>query len=114
MSQKIINGGKDMSMFRGVLFSKIDPVITEWMSRNGYLLVRISIGIVFVWFGFLKFFPGLSPAQDLAIRTITLMSFGLIPDYIIINGLAFWEVLIGVGLISGLFMRETETAGSAA
>ncbi len=35
------------------------------------------------------------------------MSFGLIPDYIIINGLAFWEVLIGVGLISGLFMRET-------
>ena len=106
MSQKIING-KKMSIFRGVWFNKIDPIITEWMSRNGYLLVRISIGIVFVWFGFLKFFPGLSPAQELAIRTITLLSFGLIPDFIIINGLAFWEVLIGIGLISGKFVRET-------
>jgi uncharacterized membrane protein YkgB len=96
-----------MSIFRGVWFTKIDPKITEWMSRNGYLLVRISIGIVFVWFGFIKFFPGLSPAQELAIKTITLLSFGLIPDFIIINGLAFWEVLIGIGLISGKFMRET-------
>lgn len=96
-----------MNIFRGVLFTKIDPIIIGWMSRNGYLLIRISIGIVFVWFGFLKFFPGLSPAQDLAIRTITLLSFGLIPDFIIINGLAFWELLIGIGLISGKFMRET-------
>ena len=107
MSQKNINGDKKMSIFRGVWFNKIDPKITEWMSRNGYLLVRISIGIVFIWFGFLKFFPGLSPAQELAIRTITLLSFGLIPDFIIINGLALWEVLIGIGLISGKFMRET-------
>jgi len=96
-----------VSIFRGKWFIKIDPIITEWMSRNGYLLVRISIGIVFVWFGFLKFFPGLSPAQGLAIKTITLLSFGLIPELIIINGLAFFEVLIGIGLISGKFVRET-------
>ena len=49
MSQKNINGDKKMSIFRGVWFTKIDPIIIEWMSRNGYLLVRISIGIVFVW-----------------------------------------------------------------
>ena len=96
-----------MSLIRGVWFHKIDPLITEWMSRNGYLLLRISIGIVFVWFGFLKFFPGLSPAEELAIRTVKLLSFGLIPDFVIINGLAFWEVLIGIGLISGKFIRET-------
>jgi len=96
-----------MSLIRGVWFHKIDPLITEWMSRNGYLLLRISIGIVFVWFGFLKFFPGLSPAEELAIRTVKLLSFGLVPDFIIINGLAFWEVLIGIGLISGKFIRET-------
>lgn len=96
-----------MNILKGPLFDKIDIVITEWMARHGYRLMRISIGIVFFWFGILKFFPGLSPAQDLAIRTITLMSFGLIPDFIIINGLAFWEVLIGVELISGKFMRET-------
>ena len=96
-----------MSIFRGVRLNKIDSIITEWMSRNGYLLLRISIGVIFVWFGFLKFFPGLSPAQKLATKTITLLSFGLIPDFVIINGLAVWEVLIGLGLISGKFMRET-------
>ena len=107
MSKKNINLDKKVSIFRGKWFIKTDPIITEWMSRNGYLLVRISIGIVFVWFGFLKFFPGLSPAQGLAIKTITLLSFGLIPELIIINGLAFFEVLIGIGLISGKFVRET-------
>lgn len=96
-----------MNILRGAWFDKTDLVVTEWMARHGYRLMRVSIGIVFVWFGFIKFFPGLSPAQDLAIRTITLMSFGLIPDFFIINGLAFWEVLIGVGLISGKYMRET-------
>jgi uncharacterized membrane protein YkgB len=96
-----------MGMFKGEWFNKIDPVITDWMSRHGYWLVRISIGIVFFWFGFLKFFPGLSPAQGLAIKTISWLSFGLIPDFIIINGLALWEVLIGIGLISGKFMRAT-------
>ncbi len=107
MSQKNTSRDKKMSLFKGEWFNRIDPIITEWMSRNGLTLLRISIGIVFVWFGFLKFFPGLSAAQDLAIRTITLLSFGLIPDFIIINGLAFWEVLIGIGLISGKFIRET-------
>ena len=96
-----------MIIFRGKWFQKADPIITGWMSRNGYLLLRISIGIIFFWFGFLKFIPGLSPAQELATRTISLMTFGLMPESIIINGLAFWEVLIGVGLITGKFMRET-------
>lgn len=96
-----------MNILRGPLFDKADVVITEWMARHGYRLMRVSIGIIFFWFGFIKFFPGVSPAQDLAIRTITIMSFGLIPDFFIINGLAFWEVLIGIGLISGKFMRET-------
>lgn len=86
---------------------KIDTAVTEWMNRNGLFLLRISIGIVFVWFGVLKFFPGVSAAQDLAINTIKLLTFGLVPEVLIINGLALWEVLIGVGLISGRFMKAT-------
>ena len=96
-----------MKYFRGSWFNKIDPIITGWMNRYGLLLLRISVGIVFVWFGVLKFFPGVSAAQDLAIRTIELLTFGLVPEKLIINGLALWEVLIGIGLISGKFMRET-------
>ena len=87
--------------------NKIDTRVTSWMDRNGLFLLRISMGIVFVWFGVLKFFPGVSAAQDLAIRTIEMLTFGLVPQVIIINGLALWEVLIGVGLISGKFMKAT-------
>ena len=96
-----------MKYFRGSWFDKVDPIITGWMNKNGLFLLRISIGIGVAWFGVLKFFPGLSPAQDLAIRTIELLTFGLVPEVLIINGLALWEVVIGIGLITGKFMRET-------
>ena len=87
--------------------SKIDAIASRWMNRNGLFLLRISIGIIFIWFGVLKFFPGISAAQNLAIRTIELLTFGVVPQVIIINGLAAWEVLIGVGLVSGKFMKAT-------
>ena len=79
----------------------------EWMNRHGLRLLRISLGIVFFWFGFLKYFPGVSPAQDLAINTITLLTFGLLSPKVIIVGLATWEVLIGLGFITGKFLRVT-------
>lgn len=77
------------------------------MARYGILFLRVSLGIVFFWFGVLKFFPGLSPAQDLAIRTIDKMTFGLIPPHVSLFILAAWECLIGLGLILGVFMRIT-------
>ena len=49
-------------------FDFLDARITNWMARHGVPLLRVSLGIVFLWFGALKFFPGLSPAQDLAAR----------------------------------------------
>jgi uncharacterized membrane protein YphA (DoxX/SURF4 family) len=76
------------------------------MANNGILFLRISIGIVFVWFGTLKFFDGVSPAQGLAIKTIDILTFGLFSTRVILFGLAAVEVLIGVGLLSGLFLRE--------
>ena len=69
--------------------------------------LRISLGVVFFWFGCLKFFPGLSPAQDLAGRTIESLSHGLIQPALSLPILAAWESLIGLGLISGLFLRGT-------
>lgn len=88
-------------------FDRLDRGITQWMARYGVLILRISVGIVFFWFGILKFFPNLSPAQDLAGRTIEVLSFGLVQPAISLPVLAAWEVLIGLGLISGLFMRAT-------
>jgi uncharacterized membrane protein YphA (DoxX/SURF4 family) len=90
-----------------LLFDRLDSRITHWMGRYGILLLRISMGIVFLWFGVLKFFPGLSPAADLATRTIERLTFGLIAPDVSIIILAVWESLIGLGLIFGIFMRAT-------
>lgn len=84
---------------------RVDTRLTRWMARHGIVLLRFSLGVVFLWFGALKFFPGLSPAQGLATRTITVLSGGLIPPEISLPALAAWECLIGIGLISGVFMR---------
>jgi uncharacterized membrane protein YphA (DoxX/SURF4 family) len=88
-------------------FTYIDVRITRWLARYGILLLRISLGIVFFWFGVLKLFPGLSPAQDLATRTIETLTFGLIPPNVSIVILAIWECLIGLGLIFGVLLRAT-------
>ena len=88
-------------------FDGVDRRITRWMARYGVLLLRISLGIIFFWFGALKFFPGLSPAQDLALATIGRLTFGLLPPDVAIYILAAWETMIGLGLIFGVFMRAT-------
>ncbi|NKQ35185.1 MAG: DoxX family protein [Chloroflexi bacterium] len=88
-------------------FDKLDVTVTNWMAHYGILFLRISLGLVFFWFGVLKFFPGLSPAQDLAIRTIDIMTLGQMPASLSIFLLATWECLIGLGLITGMFMRVT-------
>jgi uncharacterized membrane protein YphA (DoxX/SURF4 family) len=89
------------------LITHIDITLTRWMARYGVVALRVSLGIVFFWFGVLKFFPGLSPAQDLATRTIDMLTFGLVPPNVSIPVLAAWECAIGLGLITGLFMRAT-------
>ncbi len=89
------------------LYRRVDVVLTEWMARWGILLLRISVGVVFLWFGVLKFFPSASPAEDLAARTIETLTFGIVQPQLSLPVLAAWEVLIGLGLISGRFMRAT-------
>ena len=89
------------------LFQSIDTRVTRWMARYSITFLRLSLGIVFLWFGALKFFPHLSPAEDIAIRTIDKLAFGLIPPAVSIHVLAAWECLIGLGLLISRFMRAT-------
>jgi uncharacterized membrane protein YphA (DoxX/SURF4 family) len=88
-------------------FDRVDVRITNWMARFGLLFLRVSLGLVFLWFGALKFFPGLSPAQELATNTTEILTLGLIAPEVAILLLAAWECLIGLGLITGRFMRAT-------
>jgi uncharacterized membrane protein YphA (DoxX/SURF4 family) len=88
-------------------YYQTDDRITIFMRGKGILFLRISLGIVFFWFGFLKFFPGLSPADQIATETISKLTFGVILPDISIIILAVWETLIGIGLLSGKFLRVT-------
>src|SRR3954468_20669810 len=88
-------------------YLELDASITRWMAKRGITFLRISLGIIFFWFGALKFFPGLSPAEDLAVRTIQIITFGMLPPSVILMFLATWECLIGLGMITGKYMRLT-------
>jgi uncharacterized membrane protein YphA (DoxX/SURF4 family) len=88
-------------------FDVLDTTLTAWMARHGVWLLRVSLGVVFFWFGVLKFFPGVSEAEGLATETISVLTFGLLAPAVSIYVLAIWECLIGLGLIFGFFMRAT-------
>jgi len=88
-------------------YNKFDKPITTWMANNAIKYLRISLGIIFFWFGFLKLFPGVSSAEGIATKTISVMTFGLIQPALSIYLLAVWETLIGLGLLFNKFMRET-------
>ena len=68
-------------------------------------MVAICIGIVYLWFGTLKYFPGVSPAEDLAQNTISALTFNLIPPNVSIILLAIGESLIGVFLLMNIYRR---------
>jgi len=83
-------------------FDVVDQQITGFMANYGLPILRIGLGVIFFWFGMLKFFPGLSPAESLVRHTVYFID----PD-IFLPILAAWEALIGLGLIFGKFMRIT-------
>jgi uncharacterized membrane protein YphA (DoxX/SURF4 family) len=83
-------------------FNKLDRSITRWMARYGLIVLRLGLGTVFLWFGALKLMPGLSPAEELVRNTTYFVD----PD-LFLPVLAIWEMVIGLGLIFGKFMRIT-------
>jgi uncharacterized membrane protein YkgB len=95
------------SLASRAFMTEIDIRITEWLARHGITLLRIGLGIVFLWFGALKLIPGASPAEDLAGKTVEVLTFGLMRPSVSVTVLAVWECVIGLGLISGLLLRAT-------
>lgn len=79
----------------------------EWKARNGLHILRVSLGVVFIWFGLLKFFPGMSPAEVIAGKTIYKLSFGLIKPVVSLPVLAIWECTVGLGLITKRWLSLT-------
>lgn len=77
----------------------VDRQIAGWMRQYGVLILRYSLGIVFIWFGALK--PlGMSPAEELVRNTVYFVD----EDFFLIV-LGVWEVLIGIGLLFRPMLR---------
>lgn len=74
-------------------FNKIDNHIATFMQRWGVLALRISISIIFVWFGFLKTM-GISPAEPLVKATVGWLPFFSTDGWVVVIG--WWEVAIGI------------------
>jgi uncharacterized membrane protein YkgB len=84
---------------------RLDVRITATLARIGIPVVRVALGVVFLWFGVLKFFPGVSPAETLAARTIEMLTLGAVKPAVSLPVLAAWASAIGVGLILNRGMR---------
>ncbi len=74
-------------------FNQFDKTIAAIMDRWSIPLLRVSVAVVFIWFGALKVF-GVSPAADLVAATVYLIS----PE-LFIPILGIWEILIGLCLL---------------
>jgi putative oxidoreductase len=77
----------------------------EWLARYSIEILRVSLGVVFLVFGALKFVPDASPAQPLVERTLDTLSFGLVSGQAALILTAVAECVIGITLITGKFLR---------
>jgi putative oxidoreductase len=75
------------------------------LARYSIPALRVSLGLIFLGFGVLKFFPGLSPAEEIASATIDRLTFGLVSGHTAVLLTAVTETVIGLTLVTGKFLR---------
>lgn len=77
----------------------------QWLADYSVVALRISLGLVFLAFGALKFIPGASPAEELAVRTVDALSFGMVSGRAALLVTATAETFIGITLVTGKLVR---------
>jgi uncharacterized membrane protein YkgB len=85
-------------------------VIVRFAARHGVRLLRVSIGVVFLWFAIPKYLPGVSPVDALVRRTVETLTIHLVPGGVGCHLLAMVETGIGMGMLTGLLPRLTLVA----
>ena len=80
---------------------RVDARLIPFLRRAAIPMLRVSLGLVFVWFGALKVFD-VSPVADLVARTV----YWVDPD-LFVTVLGFFEVFVGVMLLFGWALRLT-------
>ena len=77
----------------------------DWLGANSRTILRLSMGMIFLAFGLLKFFPGVSPAEGMAVATFDQLTLGLLPDELSRLFVASFETVLGVLLLTGWVPR---------
>jgi uncharacterized membrane protein YphA (DoxX/SURF4 family) len=89
----------------GGRLDRVDAALHGWLVAHSMLLLRLSLGTVFLGFGVLKLFPGVSPAESLVKATTTSLTLGLVPGSVALAAIGTIECAIGLCLLSGRAMR---------
>ena len=71
----------------------------RFMAGYGSRILRVCLGIVFVWFGSLKVI-GRSPVAELVAHTVY-----WVPSELFVPFLGVWEIAVGVGLLFAVALR---------
>lgn len=96
-----------MTTRAGHLLIGFEGAVHGWLVRHSIDLLRLSLGVVFLGFGVLKLFPGVSPAEGLVEATIEVLTGGLVPARVGLVVTALLECAIGVSLIAHRWVRLT-------
>lgn len=78
---------------------RIDRSVSEFFRRWGVPALRVSLAIVFIWFGALKVF-GVTPVADLVANTV----YWFDPDWAV-PAIGVVEIVVGLGLLFQVAMR---------
>jgi len=99
MQQEIPRPPADIAERAWRRLERIDSRVLGLLERFALPLLRLSLGIIFVWFGMLKI-TGQTPVSELVAETV----FWLNPDWFV-PMLGVFEVLVGIGLLIGRGLR---------
>jgi putative oxidoreductase len=86
-------------------FLHLENSIHHQLVKYSVTALRIALGLVFLGFGVLKYFPGVSPAQTITEATTHILFLGLVPGSVAIKMIATLECVIGVCLLTHRWMR---------
>ncbi len=82
-------------------WDRVDTAFIRFMAARGIDLLRVTLAVVFIWFGLLKVI-GRSPVAELIARTVYWVS----PQFFV-PFLGVWEILVGLGLLFAVALRLT-------
>ena len=82
-----------------------EGMLKAFLERWSVPALRVALGVVFVAFGVIKFFPGVSPVESLVEATWGVLTFGIVGGQLALILTAVIETVAGLALISGVFAR---------